>query len=920
VVNLSVAAQSLWAKSPKTSADPPEGHAVISHLLDVAACVWEILEREPTSTLVLLAQDFHLEVAQARAWVCALAGLHDLGKASPAFQQKWPVGRDRVKTHLSWLGSQRLPPDDTPHNHITQVRLPDFLVGCGWDFDVAEKVSDAIGAHHGFRATGAELQQALETRERGKTDWDEVRLELFKAVLEACGVGQAPNITVLSGAAFQRIAGLTSFADWVGSSFTFAPFDGDARAYFEDAKVQAQSKLDAIGWVPREPLMKEETPINTVFSYLDRQFKARPLQEALEKMLEVDQPALFIVEAPMGEGKTEAAFYAHLELQRRVLHRGLYIALPTQATGNAMFERTKAFLKSRGRQTPPDLQLLHGATELSEAFQSIKIEPNTTDERDQHGEVVARVWFSSRKRALLSEYGVGTVDQALLSILNVKHQFVRLWGLGNRVVVLDEVHAYDAYTGGLIAVLVRWLHALGSSVILMSATLPDRTRRELLEAFDAKNIPNEKYPRITRVVNGIADAVTFGSRPQKAVRLERLAKDVPTVAATLLELTRHGGCAACIVNTVQRAQELYRELEGNLEGVRVQLFHARYPMEERLKRENEVLRLFGKDGDGINPNRPTHAILIATQVVEQSLDLDFDVMVSDLAPVDLLLQRSGRLHRHSVNDVNRHGHDTPRLLVAGLEFEGDTPDLGDGWDKVYAPWILLKTWRVLGNTVQDDVSRDEENTVPDGVLGNLVRILNFPNDIDALVQRVYDDAMPADVPPELLERFEKARADFEKEDREMRKAAKYAVIGNDPMGTDWENAKDKFVDEDDPKIPGLGRALTRLGEDSIAVVPMFLRDGKLYLRETDTQPVTLGAKVDLETAREIYKRSLSLSRKAVVHGIEAHQKLHHLKRPWQKTPLLQNLYPLVLENGFASFGKTVVRLDADLGIVYDKTE
>ncbi len=918
MVNLSVAAQSLWAKSPKTSADPPEGHAVISHLLDVAACVWEILEREPTSTLALLAQDFHLEIAQARAWVCALAGLHDLGKASPAFQQKWPVGRERVKTHLSWLGSQRLPTDDTPHNHITQVTLPDFLVGCGWDFDVAEKVSDAIGAHHGFRATGGELQQALETRERGQKDWDEVRLELFKVVLEACGVGQAPSITVLSGAAFQRIAGLTSFADWVGSSFAFSPFDGDARAYFEGAKLQARAKLDSIGWVPREPLMTQETPINAVFSYIDQHFQARPLQDALEKWLAVDQPALFIVEAPMGEGKTEAAFYAHLELQRRVLHRGMYIALPTQATGNAMFERTRAFLKSRGRQTPPDLQLLHGATELSEDFQRLIVESNT--EADALEGVAARVWFSSRKRALLSEYGVGTVDQALLSILNVKHQFVRLWGLGNRVVVLDEVHAYDAYTGGLIAVLVRWLHALGSSVILMSATLPDKTRRELLGAFGAKDVPEAPYPRITRVVGGQTVAVTFESRPQKPVRLERLAKDVPTVAGTLLDLTRHGGCVACIVNTVQRAQDLYRALEGNLEDVNVHLFHARYPMEERLAREREVLRLFGKVDNGLNPNRPKHAILIATQVVEQSLDLDFDAMVSDLAPVDLLLQRSGRLHRHSVNDTHRHGHDTPRLLVSGLEFEGDIPDLGDGWDKVYAPWILLKTWRVLANTVPDGEFLPLENTVQDGVPEKLVRILNFPNDIDVLVQRVYDDAMPANLPPEMLEPFQQARAKFLKDDLDMRKAAKYAVIGNDPTGTDWENAKDQSVDEDDPKIPGLGRALTRLGEDSIAVVPMFLRDGKLYLRETDTQPITLGAKVELADAKAIYKRSVGLSRKAVVHGIETHLKLHGLKRPWQKTPLLQNLYPLVFENGFAVFGKTVVRLDADLGIVYDKTE
>lgn len=918
---LSEAARVLWAKSPKTETDPSGGHAVIAHLLDVAACTWEILEREPESTLGLFAHDLNLEISRARAWVCALAGLHDLGKASPAFQQKWDAGRERVKVYLSWNDTQRKPPPtdkDTPHNHITQTTLPHLLVGCGWTFDAADQISDAIGAHHGFRAKALELGQASETRECGGADWYRVRLELFESVLDALEVGVAPGIEYLSGAAFQRIAGLTSFADWIGSSLDFAAFDGDALAYLEGAKMRARTKLDSVGWVPREALSKQEIPIQTVFSYLDTNFTPRPLQTVLENLVRVDAPALFIVEAPMGEGKTEAAFYAHLELQRRNGHRGLYVALPTQATGNAMFERTRAFLKSRGRSTPPDLQLLHGATELSEDFQKIIVKTNT--EADASDGVAARVWFSNRKRALLSEYGVGTVDQALLSILNVKHQFVRLWGLGNRVVVLDEVHAYDAYTGGLIAVLVCWLHALGSSVILMSATLPRRTRQELLEAFAATDVPEASYPRITRVVNGQTTTQTFASRPQDPVRLERLGKDLQAVADALLELTRNGGCAACIVNTVQRAQDLYRVLEDKIEGLEVHLFHARYPMEERLRRERKVLELFGKNGEGRNPRRPERAIVIATQVVEQSLDLDFDVMISDLAPVDLLLQRSGRLHRHTVNDRYRHGHDVPRLLVAGLAFEGAAPNLSDGWDAVYDSWILLKTWWILENTVPDGVLLNQEGAVLDSVPEKLVRVLRFPEDIDALVQRVYDDAMPDDLPAELLERFENARARFQKDDLEMRTAAKHAVIGNDPLGTDWENPKDQNLEEDDKKIAGLGRALTRLGEDSIAVVPVIIRGSQYFLQETDTEPVTLAAAVKLEDARTIYKRSVNLSRKAVVYGIESHLRQYSLKRPWQKTPLLQNLVPLVLENGFATFGKTVVRLNPELGIVYEKTE
>ena len=197
----------------------------------------------------------------------------------------------------------------------------------------------------------------------------------------------------------------------------------------------------------------------------------------------------------MGEGKTEAAFYTHLELQRRFGHRGLYVAMPTKATGNAMFKRTLSFMRSQGTDRRLDLQLLHGATLLNDAFQNLRLsgihDPTTG------GEIRAGEWFTHKKRALLSEYGVGTVDQALLPILPVRHNFVRLWGLANRVVVFDEIHEYDAYTGTLGPPVARLL-ALGSSVVLLSATLPPSIRRKMADVAGSK-FPSqeEEYPRLS---------------------------------------------------------------------------------------------------------------------------------------------------------------------------------------------------------------------------------------------------------------------------------------------------------------------------------------------------------------------------------------------------------------------------------------
>ena len=198
--------------------------------------------------------------------------------------------------------------------------------------------------------------------------------------------------------------------------------------------------------------------------------------------LTLEEPGILLVEAPMGEGKTEAAFYAHLELQRRFGHRGMYVALPTKATGNAMFLRTLKFLRKHGTDRKLDLQLLHGATLLNDTFQNLRL--SGIHDPETGGEIRAGEWFTSKKRALLSEYGVGTVDQAILPILPVRHNFVRLWGLANRVVVFDEIHAYDAYTGTLLVHLLRWLLALGSSVVLLSATLPPSIRRKLADVVD----------------------------------------------------------------------------------------------------------------------------------------------------------------------------------------------------------------------------------------------------------------------------------------------------------------------------------------------------------------------------------------------------------------------------------------------------
>ena len=951
---ITAAARTLWAKSAKRNADGTQGAwlPVLNHLLDVAACAAEILALEPPQTRMLFEGDLGLEGEQALAWTLALVALHDLGKASPAFQVLWAEGKDGVDPALRFPSDLREP--YAPHGVVTQAVLPDFLTGLGWLGSLARAVADAVGCHHGLRAEDRDLN--LPPAQTGDARWGQVRRELCRLVTLGTGArfDAVPTVSTLSPAAFMRLAGLTSFADWLGSSFplpTVTDFSAyeDPAAYFARARERAQQTLAGIRWPAFAPLREEVPPIPEVFRYVvkDGAFQPRPLQTTLAQALEgVSGPALVLVEAPMGEGKTEAAFYAHLQLQRAAGHRGMYVALPTQATGNAMYERFAQFLAAQGRKTPPDLQLAHGGTLLNEKFQATiertRNAPGDPAEAGGYG-VRAEEWFTNRKRALLSEYGVGTVDQALLGVLGVPHQFVRLWGLGNRVVVLDEVHAYDTYTSELIAALVAWLRALGSSVILMSATLPEASRRALLRAWGVEDAPTADYPRLTVApVGGKVQTLTIpdhdedgnASRPRQHLTLRPLGSVAEEMARQAVDLAAGGGCVAVIVNTVARAQAVQTEVLAELEArglpartctrgggkdpraVGVLLYHARYPADERGEREKRVLRYLGKEGQ-----RPTRFILIATQVAEQSLDFDADVMLTDLAPADLVLQRAGRLHRHAENTGRRHSHDDAVLYVAGLDEWPDASMQREFWGRVYAPALLYRSWLAL------------RRRLPGG--------LTLPDDLDTLVQEVYAPEFDApELEPEQREQLAAAEAVLNNQRGNEATTGSFAHIGRpaDFWGTPLHRRPDADPDSesvsDDPTAVGAEEddfPRTRLGEESVRIVPVERREdgvwrvcrSPFWARDAEDVLPRFGTldKRDTEHARKIYRRSLGVSRPELVRfGLKKWEEqalsLGTEHRGWRAHPLLRDAVPLVFTGGLAEVEGLQVRLDDEQGLVY----
>lgn len=874
------AVRGLWAKSGE-----PQGHGLLAHMLDVAAAAEVLLQHEPRSTVKVMAQQFGIGNDVFIRFAAALVGLHDFGKSIAGFQAKWPQGQLRVAAAgLKFSNTDKSYAD---HAAASAALLPPYLCATGAARGWVLSALQGISAHHGYNLSVTEIKAATSPFE--DKAWVVAQQALFSAYWQTLSPQCTPIGDRLPITAVEWLAGLTSVADWIGSNVDWFPLGERADLlvdHFAEARSCAEVALNQIGWVSAQPLLTEnqctDTLIGRIVGRMD--LRARPLQAEGDRLLSSAQgPTLLLVEAPMGEGKTELAFLAHLRLQASNDHRGLYVALPTQATGNAIFDRTLAFLRAFGEQQRLDIQLVHGGSMLDERVQRL---------RGIYGEgkddVSSSAWFSQRRRPLLSPYGVGTIDQALFATLNVKHHFVRLWGLANRVVVFDEVHAYDTYTSGLIEALLRWLKALGSSVVLMSATLPENRRRSLMAAWgiNANQVPEMPYPRLVMADAQGVQSATFTARPLPSINLHAVAESVESLAQCALQQLENGGHGAVIVNTVNRTQKLYRHLQPLLAAdVHLMLFHARYPADERGQRERDVLAAFGHTAQFAE--RSGRTLLIATQVVEQSLDIDFDFLITDLAPIDLILQRAGRLHRHQ--RTRPAAHVQARLYVAGLAAD-QLPELkSTAWEFVYDPYILGRTWALL--------SRES--------------VLTLPKDIDRLVQAVYgEEPLPENLNAEALAFITQEacgkRLAHEKDERQ--KAANIAVDAR---------AEPQLAYLPLPRGSEEGEGLglvnkTRLGDDAITVVPVYAVEGGWSVtpggRAFDPQqPVTDAL------ARCLYGRQLKINRK----GLVAHFAGVAAPPAFAEHPLLRNLKPMPLSaDGFTVVGDWTVQLDQELGLTY----
>jgi CRISPR-associated endonuclease/helicase Cas3 len=889
-----------WGKAdPKRMGSGPDWHPLLCHVLDVVACARRLLLDVYPERLTTIADALALSREDTLAWLSFAVALHDLGKATPPFQAKVPARAEALRG----LGLD-FPADDEPHGPLSAILVPAELERFGCPRRLALALAAAVGAHHGEFARTERLLNLEDDPDQhaGRAPlWKTLRGELVDALAGTTGVTRAsPPRVPARGAVRQAViadlAGLTTVADWVGSNadiFGYVDPPATAAEYMTRALELATNALQLAGF--RRAPRPHPRSFEALFGRAPW-----PLHDAVLGVLsQVEPGSLVVVEAPMGEGKTEAALLLYDTLAGRGSH-GLYFALPTQATANQILGRVERYLAHSFPGESHGLHLVHGGAGLSDRYGELKRRAVSTrsvgdvarSEADQGP--IADAWFVRPKRALLAPIAVGTVDQALLGVLRSKHHFLRLHGLAGKVFVVDEVHAYDTFTAEILARLCRWLRALGSTVVLLSATLASPQRARLLAAYGVDATPTPTpYPRITVAHDGHATASTFRTRrPPVEVKIEW--KNEVGLVRAVLEAIAKGGCVAWIVNTVARAQTTYQvfaemRARGDLAAdVEISLLHARFPFVQRQARERAAEEAFGPPERA--PRRPRAAVLIGTQVLEQSLDLDFDLMVTDLAPVDLVLQRAGRLHRHD-RERRPRGLESPRLWIAFPE----SPDAPSGptfgsSTYVYDESILLRSWLSLAGRTS----------------------VVLPTDIEPLVESVYAPVLDAAIADPIAVRLAELDAALSNEQRSEAANADRRELPGPDESDPFRDFSARY-DEEDPRIHDEIRAITRLGEATVTVVPVESRAGRLFLSGDRSREIDVHREeLSIDDALAMARQTITIGRRAVVTALTS-------DRPptcFQRSGYLRHhrLLPLD-EAGESVVGGTRLRLDPALGLV-----
>lgn len=818
-----------WGKAQANDqfSDSPY-HLLVYHCLDVAAVAHYLLH-DDAPIMNDLSGYLEIAKPELRQLLCFLIALHDLGKFASSFQGLYQPEDDKFlikinrstyayqKRHdaLGWCFYQNAFLNEC----FCQVEKSkkrklktglSILFNCvlghhGKPIQTADKPVDFDNP----TAVGIGYQHEIDENDLAAAGlWISDLMDLFEVQLPV-DLLIDKDWHIRAKHISWQLSGLTMLADWLGSDTAYFHYQSKVMPladYWQIALETAERCVNDKG------LAKSATPL-PFYSVQDSfGFSPSPLQAWAESVTLHTRPQLFVLEEVTGSGKTEAALTLAHRLMAIGEVDGFYFGLPTTATSNAMFDRIEKFMPTLYRSDDgqqPSLVLAHGSKNMNDTFRKLidnsnrnsnindannqnnDIFPISISQNNKDGEATGdeissqcHAWFaSSNKRALLANVGVGTIDQALLAALPKKHQPLRLFGLHHKVLIFDEVHSADSYMFELLKSLLQVHLHQGGHAILLTATLSLDKREDLAELWLGKDEPSyaktkhsnsmthsNHFPLATHItampevnVEPVVEAsITSPIRVSRKLDIGFLHDPVDAINQ-LVHASQNNQCAVWVRNTVTDAIQAYDDLlAAGIAPDDLLLFHSRFALTDRSRIEAKVLDWFGKHS---TPTKRAGKILIATQVFQESLDADADIMISDLCPIDYLIQRAGRLHRHQRDisgqriadgDAIEQPRPSPTLMVLAPEF----------LDEPSAQWysqVFPKSQYVYRHV---------------GQLWLTMRILqqqgclNLPKDARLLIESVYSIDAQEDIPEQLLA---DSKADMSQQ-RRKQNTAKEALI------------------------------------------------------------------------------------------------------------------------------------------------
>lgn len=653
-----------WAKlGPRDGARthwlPLEAHSV-----DVAQVLKGLVSHPIVRQRLAHASGRHLHDADVDR-LAVLACLHDFGKLNHGFQERFDP-RKRGCGHIKPTTTVSLCEGKGASDVCAAI-----CGLAGW-FDSNVAFGTMIGvilSHH-----GAPFDPTIPTRQggqggfKGSDRWEPVdgmspAVGIANLIAEARKAFPLCDQAVLplpSSPEFQHLfAGLLMLADWVASEekhFPLQPLSDLSRVREAGFYSDVVDKLVRIGWIN----IAEPDAVNP--TVIIGQETLRPLQSAMDE----PEGATVLIESETGSGKTEAALLRWLHLRERGVVDSLYFALPTRVAAVEIHKRVQGFVaRYLGPQAGNDVLL------AVPGYANDPIKGHATTEETpflvsgEEGSEEAFVWAAQApKKYLVASIAVGTIDQAMLGVLMTKHAHLRLASLARSLLVVDEVHASDAYMGAIVERLLQSHRALGGHSVLLSATLGGHARSKLLGIPEIQTLEEAvaiPYPGVSWASSGRRDTLgveSAGSSKRVTLTSHPLIDDDVRVADMAVAYASKGAKVLVIRNTVAGAIAVAEALPTGLgftvRGVET-VHHSRFGSCDRRLLDRRASRVLGK-------NRSDGAmIVVGTQTLEQSLDIDADVLITDLCPIDVLLQRIGRLHRHV--RVRPSGFEVPHVDV-----------------------------------------------------------------------------------------------------------------------------------------------------------------------------------------------------------------------------------------------------------------